>query len=113
MSVQSLSKSVVAQGCIGECGSPVTVPYIVTDEDTKKITVKTVETSLCGNTGAFAFVFRNGKLADQGIITKLGSTLMTKAEKGDNIVVFATLFPLFNGIVCIRLGNLDFHLIAH
>lgn len=107
---QSLG-TIVGKGSVGECGSTATIEYKFEGKIQKLMIVKTVETSLCPNTGAFAFLFKNGKEVTNGSITKLGSSIQAEAAPGDQIAVFVTLYPLFNETQCIRLGNLDFNLI--
>ena len=104
---------IVGKGCVGECGKTAEVKYKVTASISKMMVVKTVNTSLCPNTGAFAFLFKNGKEVAQGSITKLNASLQTEAAPGDQIIVYVMTYPLFNGIVCIRLGELNFVLLEY
>ena len=80
----------------------------------KKITVKIEENSLCPNTGAIGFITGSSVVGLVGpvFITDESTTLSADVATGDNIVLFVTLAPLFNGIVCVRLGTINFHLVA-
>ena len=101
----------VGSGCVGECGATAKIEYTVDARDNVLMVVKTVETGLCTDTGACAFLFKNGKEAAYGHITKNGASIQTKAAPGDKIVAYSMTYPLFTGVVCISLGNLKFDLI--
>ncbi|MDJ0704126.1 MAG: hypothetical protein QNJ46_12655 [Leptolyngbyaceae cyanobacterium MO_188.B28] len=113
MTYKAAPKSVVGTGCVGECGNNVTVPYMV-PKGISKVAVKIEENSLCPNTDALAYITGSSidPLVGPVFITDEGSSLMANVAAGDNIVLYVTLAPLFNGIVCIRLGTLNFHLVA-
>jgi hypothetical protein len=102
---------IVGKGCVGECGNTAKVEYKVKAKINKMITARTVKTSLCPNTGAYAFLFKNGVEVAAGSITKEGAAIRTEAAPGDKIVVYVMRYPLFNEIKCIRLGELNFVLI--
>jgi hypothetical protein len=72
--------------------------------------VRNTESSLCGNTGAVAMLLVNGEPAAHGIITKKKSTIQANAKPGDHIVAIVHAFPLFNTVMCVRLGELEFTL---
>lgn len=111
MSNVQIPGKVVGKGCVGECGSTATVEYNVAAPTHINMLVKTVESSLCGNTGALAFIFRNGEEVAHGRLTGPGAMLQAEAAPGDQIVVFALTYPIPNEIVCVRQGNLDFEVI--
>lgn len=104
---------VVGKGCVGECGAKATVEYKVKAKISKMMIIRSVKSSLCPNTGAFAFLFKNGEEAANGSITTEGASIQTEAAPGDKIVAYVITYPLFNGIMCIRLGELNFQLLEH
>ncbi len=102
---------IVGKGCVGECGKTAAIEYKVDAKINKMMIARTVKTSLCPNTGAYAFLFKNGVEVATGSITKEGVSIQTEAAPGDKIVVYVMTYPLFNKIRCIRLGELNFVLI--
>lgn len=104
---------VVGKGTVGESGPVETVKYTVKAKEKVRMTVRTTETSLCGNTGAFALLFVNGTLQASGSITDEGDSIQASAAPGDHIVAYVATHPIPNEIVCIRLGELHFNLIQH
>jgi hypothetical protein len=72
--------------------------------------LRNVETSLCGNTGAVAALVVNGVPKAVGGITDQGSSIQTEASPGDWVAAIVHTVPLFNEIVCVRLGELHFRL---
>lgn len=113
MSTTQSSGKIVGKGILGEEGKTVTIEYNFEPEIkiARLMIVKTVKTDLCANTGAFAFLFINGQEVSNGSITELNSSIQAEAKPGDKIAVFATLYPQFNDIACVRLGNLNLNLI--
>lgn len=111
MSSITASGKVVGKGCVGECGGPNNIEYVVESRINVMMVVRNVETSLCPNTGAFAFLFINGREAARGPITKDGSAIAAEAAPKDIVVVHVVTYPLYNGIQCIREGELKFNLI--
>lgn len=105
--------TIVGKGAVGENGPTAMVNYTVKAKTEIIMIVKTVDTSLCGNTGAFALMFKNGKLVAHGAITDEGAAIQHTANPGDEIVVYVATFPIPNDIVCVRLGDLTFHVIQH
>lgn len=102
---------IAGKGCVGECGKTAAIEYKVDAKINKMMIARTVKTSLCPNTGAYAFLFKNGVEVANGSITKEGVSIQTEAAPGDKIVVYVMTYPLFNKIRCIRLGELNFVLI--
>jgi hypothetical protein len=102
---------IVGKGCVGECGKTAKVEYKVKATINKMMIARTVKSSLCGNTGGYAFLFKNGVEVANGSITKDGASIRTEAAPGDKIVVYVMMYPLFNKIRCIRFGELNFVLI--
>ena len=113
MVASTVAGTVVGKGSVGESGASATVEYEVKAKKKVKIAVRTVETSLCGNTGAFALLFVNGDLQAFGSITDEGDFIKTSAAPGDHVVAYVATHPIPNEIVCVRLGDLFFHLIQH
>jgi hypothetical protein len=104
---------IVGKGCVGECGKTAAIEYKVKAAINKMMIARTVTTSLCPNTGAYAFLFKNGEEVANGSITNEGAAIRTEAAPGDKIVVYVMTYPLFNKINCIRLGELNFVLVEH
>jgi hypothetical protein len=104
---------IVGKGCVGECGKTAAIEYKVKAAINKMMIARTVTTSLCPNTGAYAFLFKNGVEVANGSITNEGAAIRTEAAPGDKIVVYVMTYPLFNKINCIRLGELNFVLVEH
>ena len=102
---------IVGKGCVGECGKKAAIEHKVDAKINKMMIARTAKTSLCPNTGAYAFLFKNGVEVANGRITKEGAAIQTEAAPGDKIVVYVMTYPLFNEIKCIRLGELNFVLI--
>jgi hypothetical protein len=98
----------VGRGTVGESGSQAVVTHQVKSKISKLMVLKTVETSLCPNTGAAAALLVNGSLAAAGIITNPGSSIQAEAPPDAWVVGIVHAFPLFNEIACIRLGELTF-----
>ncbi len=113
MGVGSAAGVVVGKGSVGESGPTAMVHYTVKAKTDILMLVKTVETSLRGNTGAFALMFKNGVLVASGPITDDGASIQETAAPGDEIVVDAAAFPIPNEIVCVRLGDLYFNVMQH
>lgn len=109
--MDNISGKVVGKGCVGECGQSSTIRYTVDAKSPVLMIVQTVETSLCPNTGAHAWLFINERLAGHDVITRLGSRVLDEARPGDEVVVHVATFPVPNGIVCVRQGELDFVLV--
>lgn len=109
-----IDEEVVKSGCIGECGLKQPIPnieYIVNSPKNVLIIFKSIESSLCRNTGVYVFLFKNGKEVANGHLHGKGEFIQTIAAKGDKINAYIIAYPLFNGMKCIRQGNLKFNLI--
>ena len=103
----------VAEGGVGESGSSLLLTHRAAGEKAKLYVLRTVKTSLCGNTGAVAMLLVNGEPAAHGVITNSGSSIQAEAKPGDHIVVVVHAIPLSNDIICVRLGELSVELSAH
>ena len=60
--------------------------------------------------GVVAVLTVNGELAASGVITEVGNSIQAGAKPGDWVVATVSTFPLHNGVVCVRFGELDFRL---
>ena len=98
----------VAKGGVGESGASSFLFHKLDAKIQKIMVLRNVESSLCPNTGAVAMLVVNGKPVAQGDITKVGSSIQTDTVgAGDVVVAIVHTVPLFNEIVCIRLGELS------
>ena len=97
----------VASGGVGESGASSQLIHRVKSKIAKLMVLKTVESSLCPNTGAVGLLIIDGILKAFGDITKPGTTIQAKAKPDANVVAIIHTVPLFNEIACIRLGELD------
>jgi len=100
----------VAKGGVGESGASSQVVHQVTARISKLMVLRTVESSLCPNTGAAAMLLVNGELQAAGTITDVGDSIQAEAAPGDRVVGIVHTIPLFNDIVCVRLGELSYRL---
>ncbi len=100
----------VGRGGVGESGAASQVIHQMRGRISKLMVLRTVETSLCGNTGAVAILVVNGVPRAHGEITAKGSSIQAEASPGDWVVAIVHTIPLFNEIVCKRLGELSFRL---
>ena len=99
----------VAKGGVGESGASSFLLHKVTAKIQKLMVLKNVASSLCPNTGAVGMLVVNGTPVAHGNITKAGSSIQTPATvgSGDVVVAIVHTLPIFNEIVCIRLGELS------
>jgi hypothetical protein len=97
----------VAKGGVGESGASLRLVHKVEAKLQKLMVLRNVESSLCPDTGAVAMLVVNGQLVAQGNIT--GSSIQTPdtVKSGDIVVAIVHTFPLFNGVMCVRLGELN------
>jgi hypothetical protein len=100
----------VAKGGVGESGASSMVTHEVSARIAKLMVLRTVESSLCPNTGAVAILSVNGNVQASGTITAVGSSIQAEAGPGDWVVGIVHTVPLFNDIHCIRLGELSYRL---
>ena len=100
----------VGHGGVGESGASTLILHQVTGRIQKLMVLRNTETSLCPNTGAIAVLVVNGKPKAYGNITAQGSSIQTTANPGDRVAAIVHTVPLFNEIVCVRLGELTVRL---
>ena len=110
MSTGSSACTQVATGGIGESGRFSVVSHIVTGPTSKVMILRTVNTSLCPNTGAAAVLLVNGAPVASGVITALGSTIQHEVAAGAIVMAIVHAIDLNNGVVCVRLGELEYAL---
>ena len=102
----------VARGGVGESGASSMLHYEVEAGRKQSMVLERTTSSLCPNTGAVAMLVVNGDVVAHGNITAEGSSIRAKANPGDHVIAIVHTIPLFNEIVCIRLGELSFELNA-
>ena len=97
----------VANGGVGESGASSFLLHTVGAATPKTMVLRTVELTLCQNTGAVAMLVVNGQPVAQGDMTGVGNAIQAAANPGDVVVAITHTVPLFNGILCVRLGELS------
>lgn len=97
-------------GGVGESGASEIMAHQVTGPNNKMVVLRTTGSSLCANTGAVAIMLVNGAIVTSDVITAPGSIVQTEAAPGDLVSVIVHSFPLLNGIMCVRLGELEISL---
>lgn len=110
MAKKSSACTTVAKGGVGESGASSIVTHIVGGPTSKIIVLRNVDSSLCPNTGAVAVLAINGVPSAVGNLTAPKSSIQVEASPGAQVAAVVHTVPLFNGVVCIRLGELSFHL---
>lgn len=100
----------VASGGVGESGASSQVIHRIEGKISKLMVLRTAESSLCPNTGAAAMLLVNDNVEAAGNVTAVGSSIQAEARPGDWVTGIVHTFPLFNQIVCVRLGELSFRL---
>lgn len=96
----------VAKGGVGESGASSLLHHQVTGKLEINMVLRTVNTSLCPNTGAHAMLSVNGEPKAFGDLTAEGASIQANANPGDHVVAIVHAVPLFNDIACVRLGEL-------
>jgi len=100
----------VAKGGVGESGATSLLHHQSKAKTEKLIVLRNVKTSLCANTGAIAILVINGEPKAHGLITQLKSSIQAPVNPGDHVIAIVHAIPLFNQIVCVRLGELYFEM---
>jgi hypothetical protein len=95
----------IAKGSVGEPGPSARLEHTVGPEN-KIMVLRTTSTSLCPNTGALAILATGGTTAS-GDMARVGAAIQADAVAGSNVTALISTVPLSNGIVCVRLGELD------
>ena len=102
----------VGHGGVGESGASCQINHQVTDTGSGEqlMIIRRTESSLCPNTAAVALLVVNGETRAHGAISGDMSSIQTTANVGDRVSAIVHTVPLFNDIVCVRLGELEFDL---
>ena len=97
----------IASGGVGESGAS-SILIHKHDELTEKIAVlRTVDSTLCPNTGAVGMLVVNGQPTAQGDLTAVGSSIQSSVSQGDVVAAIVHTVPKFNDLSCVRLGELS------
>lgn len=107
MSTETDACKVVAKGGVGESGASSFLMHTVGGPTAKRIVLRHVDTSLCPNTGAVGLLVVNGLPAASGELSAPGSAIRAEAAPGAHVAAIVHTVPLFNRVVCIRLGELQ------
>lgn len=105
MSVENSACKPVATGGVGESGASSLLSHTVTAKIQKLMVLRTVESSLCPNTGAVGLIAINGVPVATGAMGAKGNTLQAEVRPGDHVAAVVHTVPLFNGVLCVRLGE--------
>ncbi|MEX2112987.1 MAG: hypothetical protein WD845_07360 [Pirellulales bacterium] len=101
----------VGAGSVGETGGPSSeVSHVVDGPTSKVMVVRNVGSSLCPNTGAMAILLANGAPVEMGDITAVGNAIQKELRPGTRVTAVVQTFGLNNGILCPRLGVLQYKL---
>lgn len=96
----------VGTGSIGESATTSMLQHQVQGRSRKRVGLSTVASSLCGDTGVVAMLVVNGTPKVHGVLTRPESRIEVLAKPGDRVIAVAHAIPLYNGIHCVRLGEL-------
>ena len=107
MSTGADACKVVAKGGVGESGASSFLLHTVGGPISKIIVLRNVNTSLCPNTGAVGLLVVNGLPVASGELSAAGSAIQAEAASGAHVAAIVHTVPLFNRVVCIRLGELS------
>ena len=110
MAKESSACVTVGTGGVGESGASSLLIHTVGGPTSKMVVLRNTGTSLCPNTGAVAALIENGVPVAVGNLTTLGSSIQSEAAPGANIAAVIHTFPMFNRVVCVRLGELTVQL---
>lgn len=99
----------VASGSVGETGASTLLVHQVDADIAKMMVVRKQASSLCPNTGVIATLSINGKPVACANLTD-DEPLSAEAQPGDAVTVIVHTIPLFNDIMCVRLGDFSFQL---
>lgn len=100
----------VGKGGVGESGAFSQVVHQVESRISKMMVLRHVDSNLCPDHGAVAVLTVDGKIEASGLLTDAGSSIQAEAGPNAWVVASVSLLPLFNGIVCVELGELRFRL---
>jgi hypothetical protein len=99
----------VAKGGVGESAVSSLLLHKLKEKVEKLMVLRIVDSTLCHDNGAVAMLVVNGKPVAQGDITKVGSSIQTAStvKSGDVVIAIVHMIPLFKGIICLRIGELN------
>lgn len=100
----------VAKGGVGESGASSFLSHAVTGTTSKIMVLRNVNTSLCGNTGAIGVLVADDQPVASGDLSAVGASIQAEAAPGVHIAAVIHTVPRFNGITCVRLGELTVQL---
>ncbi len=100
----------VGKGGVGESGATQLLTHRVAGSDQKVIVLTVVESSLCANQSVVAAILVNGVAIMTKRLSAKGETLQTTVSSGTEVAAILHMVPLFNGIQCVRLGELSVEL---
>jgi hypothetical protein len=98
---------IVAGGGVGESGSSKLLMHKATGAVERLVVLRKKDSTLCANTGAVGLLLVNGVLVAQGVIGGDTWSIQSLVNPGDQVVAVVHLFPLFNMISCVSLGELN------
>jgi uncharacterized Zn-binding protein involved in type VI secretion len=99
----------VASGRVGETGASTLLVHEVEANLAKMMVVRKQDSSLCPNTGVIATLSVNCKPVACANLTD-DDPLSAEVQPGDTVTLIVHTIPMFNGIMCARLGDFDFQL---
>jgi len=102
---------VIASGAVGESGASTMLTHSVEAEYSKMIVLRADEDqSLCPNTGVVAILIINGEVVASDTLSPERDSISYEGMPGDKVVAIVHTIPLFNEIMCVRLGDFNFTL---
>ena len=96
----------VDKGSVGELGASLMFSHKNTSNISKMMVLRRAGSSLCPNTDVIATFSVDGKPVASGSLVS-SPAIQSELQPGETLTAVAILVDLNNGIVCIRLGNLD------
>ena len=91
-------------------GASTLLIHTVTGPTSKMIVLRKASSSLCPNTGALAVLTVDGEAVASGNISSSHSLIQFEASAGSRVAAIVHTFPMFNGVLCVRLGELTVNL---
>lgn len=110
MTMDSGACVTVGKGGVGESGAATLMTHTVGGPTSKMIVLRNAGSSLCPNTGAVGVLIVNGVAVASGTISAAHGSIQHEAAAGSLVAAIVHTFPLFNGVLCVRLGELTVHL---
>ncbi|MFO0902229.1 MAG: hypothetical protein U0939_04470 [Pirellulales bacterium] len=110
MTANASACTTVAKGAVGESGASTLLVHRVASRTPKLAVLRVTESNLCPNTGVIGVLAVNGVPIAHDSLSKAKPTLQVEASDGDYVSACIYTVPLFNGVLCTRLGDLHFSL---